>query len=98
LHSSPPRRSSDLHEPVAAEGRLGGSASPARAVPTRPTWRIASSLETSELGALPHQIGIKNLIMCSSQVMPSLGLEAAFIAALGAAELATQGVGKRKPA
>jgi hypothetical protein len=30
--------------------------------------------------------------------MPSLGLEAEFIVALGAAELATQGVGKRKPA
>jgi hypothetical protein len=86
------------HEPVAAEGRLRGSEVPVRAVAPRPTWRIAGSLETSGLGALPHQPGIKNLVMCSSQVMPSLGLEAEFIVALGAAELATQGVGKRKPA
>lgn len=86
------------HEASPPELRAGGDkpSPPLRALPPRPLWRAGAALEG--LGVLPYQVGLKNLTMGSSQVVPTLGLEGEFLVGLGAANLATQGAGKRKPA
>jgi hypothetical protein len=85
------------HELAPAEGPAGAVTKQAmgRAFTPRPIWRV-SNLGNSFV-ALPHQVGLKNLIMASPQVLPGLGLEGEFAAGLSAARVAAQGVGKRKP-
>jgi hypothetical protein len=84
------------HELAPAEGSAAGSQVINRAFAPRAIWRTTSDLGIGFV-ALPHQVGFKNMIMASPQVLPGLGLEGEFAAGLSAARLAAQGVGKRKP-
>ena len=83
------------HELAPAEGRDTGGVALGRAFAPRPIWRLDEP--ASGFVALPHQVGFKNLVMASPQVLPSLGLEGEFATGLSAARLAAQGAGKRKP-
>lgn len=84
------------HEIAPAEGSAAGNETARRAFTPRAIWRAVRDLDNGFV-ALPHQVGFKNLIMASPQVLPGLGLEGEFAAGLSAARLAAQGAGKRKP-
>lgn len=85
------------HELSPAEGAaVKGEQSVGRAFAPRAIWRVERELGGGFV-ALPHQVGFKNLIMASAQVLPGLALEGEFAAGLSAARLAAQGAGKRKP-
>lgn len=64
-------------------------------LPAQPIWH--SDLEaTLGVSAVPYSVGIKNLSIASSQVLPGLGLEGLFTAGWCAAKLACAASGKKR--
>jgi len=62
---------------------------PAAVPPTRPMQSLIDLPEPRPLGVcgLPHESGIKRLLLCNRQVMPGLGFEGELLAGWGAARL-----------
>ncbi len=85
------------HESLPAEGREAvKNGAIEKPIAPRPVWRRIGQESTEPLGALPYQIGLKNLTMATEQVLPGYGLEGQFAIALSSARLATTGIGKPK--
>jgi len=88
------------HQDVAPEvpGNRGGHEAPkSLPVPMRPLWRATETLEDSAgCGVAPYATGIKNLTICSTQVLPHLGLEGDLVAGWSAAKEVCGLAGKKK--
>ncbi len=80
------------NERLPAEG-LDGELELDEPLPPTPVWRCQPT--TVELAALPYQLGLKNLTLCSGQILPGLGIEAQFAVGWHAARIALGG-GKKK--
>jgi hypothetical protein len=84
------------HEAVAAEG-LSEELELSEVVPPQPLWHCDLD-STLGLSALPYHIGLKNVTLASSQVLPGMGLEAHFATGWCAAKLILQTFGKKRDA
>jgi phytoene dehydrogenase-like protein len=85
------------HSPneAAPAERLEGEYELPKPVAARPVWRSTLSGMLG-ISALPYGVGLKNLSMATTQVMPALGLEGEFATGWCAAKIACQSAGKRK--
>ncbi|MBT8493697.1 MAG: hypothetical protein KJO07_11610 [Deltaproteobacteria bacterium] len=83
------------HERLPAEG-LEGEYELDEPVEPEPYWSRPSE---SYLGisGLPYQVGLKNLTLCNSQILPGLGLEGDFEVGWQAARMALGGSKKKDP-
>ncbi len=86
------------HESLPAEGKAATkNGALGKAMASRPLWRrIAGEPDLFGSAGISYQVGLKNLILASEQVLLNLGLEGQFAVARGATTLACQGIGKRK--
>jgi hypothetical protein len=85
--------------PPEIPGNRGGHEAPKNLpVPMRPVWRaVGEPVEDSAGCALaPYAIGVKNLTMASTQVLPHLGLEGDLAAGWSAAKVVCALAGKKK--
>jgi len=80
------------NERLPAEGP-GGELELDEPLPPTPIWRTTAG--TVQLAGLPYQLGLKNLTLCNSQILPGLGVEAHFAVGWQAARMAVGG-GKKK--
>ncbi len=89
------------HSPHEKRPPDGIDARPPKFLPRLPAaiWQITdgAALETAMgVGAAPYNVGIKNLTIASTQVLPQLGLEGDCIAAWSAARIACDSGGKKR--
>jgi phytoene dehydrogenase-like protein len=82
------------HESAPAEG-LPRDVELAQVVSPRPVWTPVAEPLLGVAG-LPYQIGVKQLTLASSQVLPGLGLEGEMAAGWCAAKLVLESSGKKK--
>jgi hypothetical protein len=82
-------------DPVVPGGRAGYE--PPRTGPSTPPaiWR-AGLPDTGSLAAAPYATGVKNLTLCSSQVLPTLGQDGELAVAWNAARIACGIAGKKR--
>lgn len=64
-------------------------------VPMRRLWRGAVE-HGAGVAALPYGTGVKNLTLCSGQVVPQLGLEGSFVAGWCASKIVCDQAGKKR--
>jgi hypothetical protein len=74
------------HDGLPAQGEDRETPTLPPPVPLDPVWRIPPPRPLGFCG-LPHQTGVKNLLLCSRQVLPGLGLEGELHAGWCAARL-----------
>ncbi|HUS66501.1 MAG TPA: hypothetical protein VMZ28_18315, partial [Kofleriaceae bacterium] len=82
------------HESAPAEG-LPGEVELAQVMAPRPLWTPVAEPLLGVAG-LPYQVGVKQLTLCSSQILPGLGLEGDMAAGWCAAKLVLESSGKKK--
>ena len=82
------------NEWAAAEGHKGDTERAQIAAP-RPLWRPVAEPLLGVAG-LPYQIGVKQLTLASTQVLPGLGLEGEMAAGWCAAKIVCEASGKKK--
>lgn len=82
------------NESAPAEGLPDGGEL-AQLVPPRPLWRLPAEPLLGVAG-LPYQVGIKQLTLGSSQILPGLGLEGEMAVGWCAAKLVCEALGKKK--
>jgi phytoene dehydrogenase-like protein len=82
------------NESAPAEG-LADAGELAQLVPPRPLWRLPAEPLLGVAG-LPYQLGIKQLTLGSSQILPGLGLEGEMAVGWCAAKLVCEALGKKK--
>lgn len=82
-------------DPVVPGGRAGYD--PPRTGPSTPTalWRPGLA-DTAGLAAAPYATGVKNLTLCSTQVLPTLGLDGELAVGWHAARIACGLAGKKR--
>jgi phytoene dehydrogenase-like protein len=81
--------------PEAARDGLGHEVELAQLVLPRPLWRLPRQPMLGVAG-LSYQIGMKQFIVASSQILPGLGLEGEMAAGWCAAKLVCEAAGKKK--
>ncbi|ACY16261.1 NAD(P)-binding protein [Haliangium ochraceum] len=85
------------HSPHDAAAPEGIHAAAASGLPIAPAAVWHSTLESAMgVSAVPTHVGIKNLAVASSQVLPRLGLEGDLAAAWSAAKQASEALGKKR--
>jgi phytoene dehydrogenase-like protein len=82
------------HESAPPEG-LGDGIEMAQLLAPRPLWRLPAEPLLGVAG-LSYQPGIKQLTLCSSQILPGLGLEGEMAVGWCAAKLVCEALGKKK--
>lgn len=94
--ATPPEGIDASVDPSAGHGP-GHGAEVGRSIPVAPAPVWESSLESAlGVSAMPYSVGIKNLTVASSQVLPQLGLEGAFTTGWCAAKIACDATGKKR--